>query len=74
MRVLKERFPYRFTEVGSVQRIEKYDPVFKKYKPMYDCGCELQMLTAMEDIEYVKWLDPSNPPCYVKDNVSSNAA
>ena len=69
MKVLKEHFPYRFVEVTSNLRIEKYDPVAKKYKKMYTCGCERQMLAALDDIDYVRWLDPSNPPCYVKDVV-----
>jgi hypothetical protein len=28
-------------------------------------------MTAMEDFEYTKWLDPDGVPCYVKDSVSS---
>jgi len=28
----------------------------------------MQLTQAMEDFEYTKWLDPSNVPCYVKDN------
>jgi hypothetical protein len=28
------------------------------------------LLTAMEDFEYTKWLDPATVPCYVKDSVS----
>lgn len=64
MKVLKEHFPYRFVEMSTDLRIEKYDPVAKKYRNMYTCGCELQMLTAMEDVEYAKWLDPDDVPCY----------
>jgi hypothetical protein len=25
-------------------------------------------LTAIEDFEYTKWLDPDKVPCYVKDS------
>ena len=28
----------------------------------------LQCSTAMEDIEYAKWLDPDRVPCYVRDD------
>ena len=69
MKVLKERYPYRIVERSSDQVIEKYDPVTKRYSTMYVFGCLQQTLTALEDHEYVKWLDPSNPPCYVKDTV-----
>ena len=36
---------------------------------MYLCDNQMQMLTAMEDFEYTKWLDADNVPCYVKDTV-----
>ena len=36
---------------------------------MYLCDNQMQMLTAMEDFEYTKWLDSDNVPCYVKDTV-----
>jgi hypothetical protein len=72
MKILQERFPYRVVEkTDDHQVIEKYDPLKKKYFTMYVFGCELQMLTALEDHEYVKWLDPSNPPCYVRDCVGN---
>jgi hypothetical protein len=35
---------------------------------MYLCDNEMQLMTAMEDIEYAKWLDPDRVPCYVKDD------
>jgi hypothetical protein len=25
-------------------------------------------MTAMEDFEYTKWLDPDMVPCYIKDD------
>jgi len=38
---------------------------------MYLCDNELQLMTAMEDFEYTKWLDPDGVSCYVRDSVSS---
>ena len=72
MKLLKEQFPYRIVEASSGQAIEKYNPVTKRYATMYVFGCLQQTLTALEDPEYVKWLDPSNPPCYVRDRVGAN--
>ena len=65
-----ERHPYRIVETNTDQVIEKYDAHTKRYKTMYVFGCLQQCLTALEDFEYVKWLDPANPPCYVRDRVS----
>lgn len=31
---------------------------------MYECDSPLQLMTAMEDVEYTKWLDPEGVPCY----------
>jgi len=28
----------------------------------------MQLMTAMEDFEYTKWLDPDRVPCYVRDD------
>lgn len=62
--VLLERFPYRFVETEDRGWIEKYESKTKRYTHMYECGCQLQMTTAMEDIDYVRWLDPAGVPCY----------
>jgi hypothetical protein len=35
---------------------------------MYLCDNEMQLMTAMEDFEYTKWLDPDRVPCYVTDD------
>jgi len=32
----------------------------------------MQCSTAMEDIEYAKWLDPDRVPCYVRDVENEN--
>ena len=31
---------------------------------MYECDSSRQLVTAMEDIEYCRWLDPEGVPCY----------
>ena len=77
MKILLERFPYRYVECGTWKSMECQTTVFKKhmswtkrYKDMYLLDNQMQLLTAMEDFEYTKWLDPDRVPCYVKDSVS----
>ena len=75
VKVLLERFPYRYVEVGMLEnghpdyRIQKADHYTKRYSDMYLLDNQMQLLTAMEDFEYTKWLDPDRVPCYVKDRV-----
>ena len=38
---------------------------------MYLLDNQMQLLTAMDDFEYTKWLDPDGVPCYIKDDVSA---
>jgi hypothetical protein len=77
MKVLLERFPYRYVECGALEngfpdyRIQKAHPYSKRYRDMYLCDNQMQLMTAMEDDQYTRWLDPDSPPCYVKD-VSRN--
>ena len=63
-KVLLERFPYRFLETEERGWVEKFNMDTKRYNHMYEVGCERQMLTLLEDREYVKWLDPEGIPCY----------
>ena len=73
MKVLLERYPYRYVETGTLDngfpdyRIQKQDYYTKRYKDMYLCDNGMQLTTAIEDFEYTKWLDPEGVPCYVKD-------
>ena len=74
--VLLERFPYRYVEVGVLDingkpdcRIQKIDPYTGRYKDMYLCDNQMQLMTAMEDHDYTCWLDPEGVPCYVRDSV-----
>ena len=80
MKVLLERFPYRYVECGTLEngfpdyRIQKADSWTKRYSDMYLCDNGMQLTTAMEDFEYTKWLDP-DPEVYayagIRDSVSS---
>ena len=64
MKILHETYPYRFCENddSSSGWIEKFNYVTKRYSKFYECDSPLQLLTAMEDHDYVLWLD--NQPCY----------
>ena len=75
MNILFERFPYRYVECGTLEngfpdyRIQKANEYTKRYSDMYLLDNQMQLLTAMEDFEYTKWLDPDGVPAYVKDVV-----
>jgi hypothetical protein len=62
--VLMERHPYRYVSVGTLEngfpdyRIQKFNEWSKRYSDMYPCDNQMQILTAIEDFEYTKWLDP----------------
>ena len=77
MKVLNERFPYRYVEYGTLEngfpdfRIQKADSYTKRYRDMYLCDNGMQILLAMEDFDYTKWLDPEGVPCYVRDRVKA---
>ncbi len=77
VKVLLERAPYRYVSVGMLDnghpdyRIQKQNEYTKRYSDMYLCDNQMQILLAMEDFEYTKWLDPDRVPCYIKDCVSS---
>ena len=79
-KVLLERFPYRYVECGTLEingmpdyRIQKADHYTKRYRDMYLLDNQMQLLTAMEDFEYTKWLDPETVPCYIKEVFISRA-
>jgi len=77
MKILLERYPYRYVESGDLEvgkpdcRIQKFDDSTRRYKDMYLCDNQMQLLTAMEDFEYTKWLDPDGVPSYVRDVIKS---
>jgi len=76
MKILNERFPYRYVECGTLDngfpdyRIQKADSYTKKYRDMYLCDNGMQLSLAMEDYDYTLWLDPDGVPCYTRDKVS----
>lgn len=77
MKVLLERFPYRYVECGTLEngfpdyRIQKANEYNKRYSDMYLLDNQMQLLTAIDDPEYTKWLDPEGVPCYIKDRVTA---
>ncbi len=63
--VVLERYPYRYVTCGNLEingkpdcRIQKWHDWTKRYRDMYLCDNETQMLLAIEEKEYTKWLDP----------------
>jgi len=69
--VLLERFPYRYVQVGILEingkpdyRIQKVDSYTGRYRDMYLLDNEMQLMTAMEDYQYCRWIDPDNPGAY----------
>lgn len=73
--ILLDKFPYRYVECGVLEingkpdyRIQKMCSFTGRYRDMYLCDNQMQMMTAMEDFEYTKWLDPDTVPCYIKDD------
>jgi len=65
MKVIHERFPYRFTENGLLEtngqpdyRIQKWNELTDRYRDMFYLDSAIQLDMALEDREYVKWLDP----------------
>ena len=75
LKVLLERFPYRYVELEPLEngcpdyRIQKFNSMINKYSDMYLLDNGYQLSIAMDDFEYTKWLDPAGVPCYVKDRV-----
>jgi hypothetical protein len=74
-KVLLERESYRFVDVGVIElngmrdyRLQKKDYYTRRWRDIYLFDNQLQCITAIEDIEYAKWLDPDRVPCYIKDD------
>ena len=72
MKVLFEREGFRFVENGIIElngkpdyRLQEQDYYNRKWFDVYKFDNQMQCLTAMEDIEYAKWL--TDKPCYVGD-------
>tara|TARA_B100001559_G_scaffold318955_1_gene327160 strand:+ start:3971 stop:4216 length:246 start_codon:yes stop_codon:yes gene_type:complete len=76
--VIHERYPYRFVQKGHIElngkpdfRLQKVNEYNKNYSDIYLFDNGDQLLLAIEDPEYPKWLDSDGVNCYVKDSVSS---
>ena len=72
-KVLLEREGYRFVQRGIIElngmpdyRLQKQNGYTKHWNDIYLFDNSMQCTTAMEDIEYAKWL--SNDPCYMDPN------
>ena len=73
-KVILEKEEYRFVERGIIElngkpdyRLQKKDYYTKRWNDIYLFDNQMQCLTAMEDHQYARWLDPDRVPCYVKD-------
>jgi hypothetical protein len=74
-KVLLEREGYRFVECGILEingkpdyRMQKQSFYSKRWNDIYLFDNQMQCLTAMEDIDYARWLDPEGVPSYVRDD------
>ena len=74
-KVLLTRGEYRFVEAGILEingkpdyRLQKQNHYSLRWYDIYLFDNQMQCLTAMEDREYCRWLDPDRVPCYVKDD------
>jgi hypothetical protein len=63
---------FRFVERGILEingkpdlRLQMQDDYTLRWRDVYNFDNEQQCLTAIEDIEYAKWL--CDMPCYIKD-------
>ena len=76
-KVIFERYPYRFTENGTLEngqpdyRIQKFNMITKRYSDMYLLDNSIQLSTCLDDIDYVRWLDPEGIPCYRRQRGNS---
>ena len=76
MKVLHTQGPFRFVEKGTLEngmpdyRLQEQDYYNRKWFDVYLFDNQMQLLTAIDDFEYTKWLDPERVPCYIKDSVS----
>ena len=74
-KVLFECEGYRFVEKGIIElngmpdyRMQKQDYYTKRWNDIYLFDNSMQCSTAMEDVEYCRWIDPEGVPCYMDTN------
>ncbi len=63
---------FRFVERGTLEingrpdlRLQTQDEYTLRWRDAYLFDNKMQCMTAIEDIEYAKWL--TNQPCYIRD-------
>ena len=73
-KVLLEREGYRFVDAGTLEinglpdyRMQKQNYYTKRWNDIYLFDNGMQCSTAMEDIDYAKWLDPEGVACSIQD-------
>ena len=74
-KVIFEREGYRFVDAGILEingkpdyRMQKKHEYTKRCNDIYLFDNQMKCLTAMEDQQYARWLDPDRVPCYIKDD------
>jgi hypothetical protein len=74
-KVIQERGEYRFIEAGILEingkpdyRLQKQNYYTKRWNDIYLFDNQMQCLTAIEDHDYCRWLDPDRVPCYVRSD------
>ncbi len=76
MNLIHEKGKYRYTDNGLTEfgtadcRLQEKDEYTSRWRDIYLFDNGDQMLLAIEDFEYAKWLDPDGVPCYTRDSVS----
>lgn len=70
-----EQKEYRFVEKGIIElngqpdyRLQKKDYYTKRWNDIYLFDNQMQLLLAIEDHQYARWLDPDRVPCYIKED------
>jgi hypothetical protein len=73
MRTIAQIEGFRFVERGTLEingkpdlRLQTQDEYTLRWRDAYLFDNEMQMLTAIEDLDYARWL--TNQPCYIKDD------
>ena len=74
VKVLLERFPYRYVENGTLDNGFPDYRIQKQMNTLNDIvTCIFLIIKSVtdrvDDFEYTKWLDPEGVPCYIKDSV-----
>ena len=73
-RLCAERFPFKYMDYGVLPngcgdfRLLAFNEDTRRYAECYLFDNKEQMMLAIEDIEYAKWLH-GGMPCYVRNNV-----